>query len=61
MENATICGPCFAAKVMPSLPKRRRAYRRGICERCGKERALDSRGLCKSKCARVAAATKERG
>lgn len=56
MQNADICGPCFAALIMPShTPPKMRAtpVRRGICRYCGKERQVNSRNLCKSRCAKL--------
>ncbi len=56
MTNAEVCGPCFAALIMPShAPPKAHATpaRRGICRHCGKERQVNSRDLCRSRCARL--------
>lgn len=56
VETMDICGPCYAAGVMPKhrpLKIRHSQNRRAICKHCGKERQVNGRDLCQSRCAKL--------
>lgn len=55
IETMDICGPCFAEVALRDFryKLRQSPARRGMCKHCGKDRQLNGRDLCESRCAKL--------